>query len=308
MPDNKVVVITGAARGMGRASARQFLADGAKLVAIDRSWEPTGFSNDRDSEWVDELRSRPDDALVLTCDIADPGQIEAAYDAAMSKFGTADFLFNNAGLRMRDLYPPSGSTVTLETSRADWEQMFGVTVFGTIDVVKAFIRPMIAKQRGSVLTTISSGALHQSRGGAYTALRPNSREVPYQPAKAAIMCAMFYLADEVQQHNVAVNIMIPAHTRTTGFDEQTALRQIARNQEGAARAGAPSGMLPEHVVPLVSFLANQDAAAGVSGRCFDAMTWNLEHGYGGSERWVDPDGETGVEEALARLTRIPAAT
>jgi len=293
---------------MGRASARQFLADGAKVVALDRSWEPTGFSNDRDELWADELRSRPDDALILTCDIADPDQVDAAYDATMTKFGTVDFLFNNAGLRMRDLYPPSGSTVTLETSRADWEQMFDVTVFGTIDMVKAFIRPMIAKRRGSILTTISSGALHHSRGGAYMGLRPNSREVPYQPAKAAILCAMFYLADEVQEHNVAVNIMIPAHTRTTGFDEQTARRQLARSQQGPTRTGAPAGMLPEHVVPLVSFLANQDGSGGVSGRCFDAMTWNVEHGYGGTERWADPDGEAGIEEALATLKSGSAVT
>jgi NAD(P)-dependent dehydrogenase (short-subunit alcohol dehydrogenase family) len=299
MLQGKVAVVTGAARGMGRAAARALLQEGAKLVAIDQSWMPTGVSNDRDDLWRKELESRPGDALVLTCDIGDEAQVHAAYEEAMATFGTADFLFNNAGVRMRDLYPPSGVMVTIDTSWSDWERMFRVTVFGAVELCKLFVQPMIEKGSGSVLSTISSGALNFSRGGAYMALRPNSREVPYQPAKAALLCAMFYLADEVKQYNVAVNVLIPAHTRTTGFDEQTALRMLARGQTEVA---GPQGTLPEHVVPLVTFLADQDAESGVTGRCFDAMTWNLESGHGGPERWIDTEGEAAVKEALQQLS------
>ena len=299
---DKVAVITGAARGMGRAYTQDFLKDGAKIVALDLSWEPTGFSGDKDDAFYKSLLARPDDVVTVTCDIGDPEQVEAAYDTAMKKFGTADILLNNAGVRQRDLFPPTGRITTLETKRADWERMFGVTVFGAMELTKLFIQPMIQKRAGSIVTTISSGALHHSHGGAYMALRPNSREVPYQPAKAAILCAMFYLADEVKEHNVAVNIVVPGHTRSTGFDEQNALRRLsgggAAMGEGQRRAG-PTALLPDHMVPLVKLLAQQDAASGVTGKCFDVMTWNIEHGLGGPERWADSEAEAGIEAAVA---------
>jgi len=296
----KVAIITGAARGMGRAYAQDFLNEGVKIVGIDQSWEPTGFSGDRDDAFTQMLRSRPGDALTITCDIGDPEQVQSAYDDAMRKFGTADILLNNAGVRQRDLYPPTGRTVTLDTKRSEWERMFGVTVFGAMDLTKLFIQPMIKKGAGSIVTTISSGAIHHSHGGAYMALRPNSREVPYQPAKAAILCAMFYLADEVREYNVAVNVVIPGHTRTTGFDEQNAYR-VATGAAGGARrgAGGPTALLPEHMVPCVKFLAQQDGNGGVTGKCFDVMTWNIEHGFRGAEAWADPEAEAGVDAALA---------
>lgn len=157
MLEGKVVVVTGGARGMGRAYVEGFLAEGAKVVAIDQSWDPSGFSGDRDDAYYQELKSRSDGVLTLTCDIADPAQVEAAYKAAMQKFGTADVLVNNAGARQRDLFPPSGRITTLETKRSHWERMFGVTVFGTLDLAKLFIQPMIQKRSGSIISVISGG-------------------------------------------------------------------------------------------------------------------------------------------------------
>lgn len=297
---DKVAVITGSARGMGRAYVKEFLNEGAKIVALDLSWEPTGFSGDKDDAFYKQLQARADDVLTVTCDNGDPEQVEAAHEAAMRKFGTADILINNAGVRQRDLFPPTGRITTLETKRSDWERMFNATVFGAIDLTKLFIQPMIQKHAGSIVTTISSGALHHSHGSAYMALRPNSREVPYQPAKAAILCAMFYLADEVKEHNVAVNIVVPGHTRTTGFDEQNALRRVTGAAGGSQRSG-PTALVPEHMVPLVKFLAQQDASSGVTGRCFDVMTWNMEHGLGGAEAWADDEAEAGIQEAMQRV-------
>ena len=113
------------------------------------------------------------------------------------------------------------------------------------------------------------------------ALRPNSREMPYMSSKAALATLSFYLADEVKEHNVAVNIIIPGHTRTTGFDEQNRARMAA----GSTRQG-PQPMVPEHVAPLVQYLASQDAS-GLTGKMFDTMLWNIEHGLGGHETWAD---------------------
>ena len=64
--NGKVVAITGAARGMGRAFTHAFLEEGAKVVAMDVSWEPTGFSSDNDDSFRQFLLSRPDDVIVAT--------------------------------------------------------------------------------------------------------------------------------------------------------------------------------------------------------------------------------------------------
>ncbi len=294
--EGRVVAITGAARGMGRAHVKGFLEDGAKVVAVDQSWESTGFSGDTADEWKRELDER-EDVVVATVDLANDDHIKAAFEETIRRFGTVDALLNNAGMRQRDLFQPAGRITTLETKKSDWQKMFDVTVFGNLVMTQHFIQPMLEKRRGSVMSVISSGALHHSHGGAYMALRPNSREMPYQSAKAALLTMMFYLGDEVKDRNVAVNILIPGHTRTTGFDEQNAARRAAG--QDTTRPGGPTALRADHIVPLAKFLAAQDAESGVTGKCFDTMTWNIEHGLGGPKTWADLEAEAGVEAVLA---------
>src|SRR5262245_42859713 len=106
--DGKIVLITGAARGMGREYVRGFLNAGARVVAADVSWAPTGVSND-DIDFAAELRDN-EDALVVHMDITSQAHVDRAYKEAMQRFGTIDVILNNAGLRQRDLYPPHGFT------------------------------------------------------------------------------------------------------------------------------------------------------------------------------------------------------
>ena len=284
--EGKIVAITGAARGMGRQFTRRFLEEGAKVVAMDLSWEPTGFSGDEDESFFKELQDRSADVLVATVDVTNDAQLDAAYEQTLAKFGTADVLINDAAIRQRILFPPTGRITTLETSDADWQRSFDVNVFGALKATRRFIKPMIEKKAGSIISVISSGALHHSFGGAYMGLRPSSREMPYQSGKAALLTMMFYLADEIQNENVAVNLMVPGHTRTTGFDEQN----IARRELGLANASAPPPLMADHMVPLALFLAGQTVETGVTGRCFDVVTWNREHGLGGPESWYDHGG------------------
>ena len=145
---------------------------------------------------------------------------------------------------------------------------------------------MIEKKSGSIMSVISSGALHSSFGGAQMAFRPSSMEMPYQSTKAALLTMMFYLADEIKKDNVAVNLMVPGHTRTTGFDEQN----IARREAGIGSGRAPAPLTPQHIVPLALFLGGRDAASGVTGKCFDATTWNIEHGIGTQTQFEDLAG------------------
>jgi NAD(P)-dependent dehydrogenase (short-subunit alcohol dehydrogenase family) len=271
---DRVVVITGGARGIGRAYTLGFLAAGAKVVSTDRSWDGT--------EPLDPaLTGNGAKLLTADMDVTSDAAIDSVYAKTIERFGTVDVLINNAALRQRELFPPSGRITTLETTDADWQKSFGVNIFGALKVTRRFIRPMIEQRRGSIINTVSSGILNFSQGGGYTALRPNSQEMPYQSSKAALATLSFYLADEVRTHNVAVNVLIPGHTRTTGFDEQN----IARFAAGGKHVG-PQPLLPDHMVPLALHLAAQDAGS-ITGKMFDVVTWNQEHGLGGTERWED---------------------
>jgi NAD(P)-dependent dehydrogenase (short-subunit alcohol dehydrogenase family) len=283
--EGKVVAITGAARGMGRAFTEAYLDAGAKVVAMDLSWDPTGFSTDDDEAFVKDLQAN-ENALVCTTDVSNDADLDAAFDATMAKWGTCDVLINDAAMRSRNLFPPTGRRLTLDTSDEDWTKMFAVNVFGALKVTRRFVKPMIAQKRGSVMSVISSGALHSSFGGAHMAFRPNSIEMPYQSTKAALLTMMFYIADEIKADNVAVNLMIPGHTRTTGFDEQN----IARREAGIGSSRAPAPLTPQHIVPLALFLGSKDAESGVTGRCFDATTWNIEHGIGTQQQFEDLAG------------------
>src|SRR5258706_11844250 len=95
---DRIVVITGAARGMGEAYARAFAKAGAKLVATDRSWKGA-------EAFAQELGK---DVFMLDMDVTDGAQIDRAFEQVMQRFGTVDVLINNAAMRQRDLFPPSG--------------------------------------------------------------------------------------------------------------------------------------------------------------------------------------------------------
>jgi 3-oxoacyl-[acyl-carrier protein] reductase len=268
--DGRVVVITGAARGIGRALMYAFLGRGAKVVATSRAWAGLdGFRADLDS--------RPD-VLTLNLDLRNQTEIEAAYRATVERFGTVDVLIANASMRQRDLFPPMGRIGILETAAKHWEAMFAVNLFGVLRMTQQFIQPMLAQRRGCIILVSSTGVVMNAEGAtAWTALRPNSREQPYMASKAALTNFGLYLADEVREFNIAVNVIMPGGTRTTGFEEQEAIRRTQ---------GLPARVMlqPEHVAPLALHLAEQETGAE-TGRLIDAMLWNEEHGLGGQEAW-----------------------
>src|SRR6266545_2377706 len=234
--EGRVVAVTGAARGMGRAYVEGFLAAGARVVATDKSW--SGVDDFRSALAVNK------DALVLNMDVTNDAEIDRAYDAALAKFGTIDVLINNAALLQMLLVNSTGRITTLETTDEHWLKSFGVNVFGALKVTRRFIQPMIDKRRGSVINIASSGILAFSHGGGYAALRPSSREMPYMASKAALATMSFYLADEVAQYNIAVNTLIPGHTRGSWFDDAIRARVAAGMQPGRRP------VVSKHMVPL----------------------------------------------------------
>jgi NAD(P)-dependent dehydrogenase (short-subunit alcohol dehydrogenase family) len=281
----KVVLITGAARGMGREMTRAFLREGASVIATDLSWVPTGVSND-DYDFCAELEGNAN-ALVGVMDVTLQSHVNAIYEKALKRFGTIDVIVANGGTRQRDLYLEThGSITVLETDISEWERMFATHVFGNLRVIKRFVQPMLEKRSGSIITVASSQVLNAHGAGQGEATGYGlSREGAYQPAKLAMCSMTIYLAQELKGSNIAANVLLPGHTATTGSDEQEAVRNEIRQRAGLAPSNwTPRRVRADNVVPAALFLAEQDAS-GVTGQWLSAMAYNEEHGLGGFETW-----------------------
>jgi NAD(P)-dependent dehydrogenase (short-subunit alcohol dehydrogenase family) len=258
----KVVVVTGAARGMGERYVKAFLKEGCKVVALDVSWDGV-------QEFSQELASY-EEAITLSGDISSDTDIDAVYQAAISRFGTVDVLINNASIRMRDVEPSTVINI-LDTNNDQWQRTFEVSLFGTIKVIRRFVRPMLEFKSGSIINIFSSSGIQG---------RPGNQ--PYGAVKAALNNMTQSLAGELKEHNIAVNSLMPGGTRSTGYDEQTKLQQ----ELGRVRRQLP--VRPDHTVPAALFLAQQDAAS-FTGESVDALKWNEANGFGGYDAWVSPD-------------------
>jgi len=279
---DKVVVVTGAARGMGRAFVDGFLEAGAKVVGLDLSWRPSGASNDDDDGWTSGMASRGD-VLTLTCDITHEDEVKQAYEAAIARFGTVHALCNNAGMLQRHLFPPGGPVSILDdTTNNDFRKMYEVSVFGTLLVTRYFVQPMRKQKSGSIFSVASNGVLLRSEDGAYSLFRPTSREQPYMSSKAALTNVMCFLGEELREENIAVNILLPLHTRSTGFDEW----EKAYFNTGGRQPQTPYH--PNHLQPIGCFLADQNVASGNTAKVWNASVWLPEQGYPLAQ-WLSPD-------------------
>ena len=284
----RVAVVTGGARGIGRCMCEGLLRAGAKVVAADKTWDG-----------ADEFRRQleAEDGLAVGVDITDDAQLDAAYTDVIERFGTVDVLINNAALVSETLFYPTGNRNTLDTTDKDWEVMFGVNVFGTLKVIRRFIKPMQEKKRGSIINVVSSGVLNVGSGGGYYALRPWTVEMPYQATKAAVTALTFYLGEEVRGDGIAVNAIMPGHTRTSWFDATAR----AFNDIGVVYFMRPA--VAEHLLPITFFLSAQDAR-GAAGRLYYVPEWNYDHGYGDYAAWLDHELPADMEETYSRLEAV----
>lgn len=228
--DGLVTMVTGASRGLGRAIAKEYAREGAKVVACARSQSPTGLPGTLD-ETVAAIRAEGGEVLPIACDVTDEDQVGEMVRHAMDKWGRIDVLFNNAGAMVL------GETL-LEIDAVRWKQVMDVNVTGTYMVSRAVVPQMIKQRRGSIINIGSRMAEDPKLGGG----------VLYSATKAAVHMFSYCLAEEVREHNLAVNILSPGSLRS----------------EGSAAIPWAQGdwhlrVEPEVVGPSAVYLALQDA-------------------------------------------------
>ena len=153
---NKVALITGAAAGMGLATAKAFAEAGASVVLAD-------FNQAAVQQAARELLDSGHKAMALTCDVSDDAQVAAMVDSTIKFFGRLDVAFNNAGV-MAKLAPTADST------REEWDRVIGINLRGVWSCMKHELRHMVREGTGAIVNNASVGALTGNPGiGSYIA-------------------------------------------------------------------------------------------------------------------------------------------
>ena len=146
----KTAIVTGASRGIGAATAREFAKAGARVMLLARS-------GDAIDALVGEIRAEGGQASAMPCDVADYAAVASAVAATEAEFGPVDILINNAGI-----LEPIGALVDLDPD--DWHRVIDINVKGVFNGMRAVLPGMIARGAGTVIT-VGSGAAHSALEG-----------------------------------------------------------------------------------------------------------------------------------------------
>ncbi|MCT7949112.1 3-oxoacyl-[acyl-carrier-protein] reductase [Ancylothrix sp. C2] len=234
---DKVAVVTGASRGIGRAIALALATQGAK-VAINYASSSTAAD-----EIVTEIAAQGGEALALQADVSKADQVDGIFDAVVEKWGRIDVLVNNAGIT-RD-------TLLLRMKLEDWQAVIDLNLSGVFLCTKAVSKLML-KQRSGRIINIASVAGQMGNPG----------QANYSAAKAGVIGFTKTVAKEFASRGITVNAVAPGFISTdmtSGLKSDEILKFIPLGRYGQ----------PDEVAGMVRFLAADPAAAYITGQVFN---------------------------------------
>ncbi len=240
--EGRVALITGAASGIGRASAILFAQEGAKVVAVDRVKEV--------EETTSMIRKTGGTSIALSADASSENDVAKAVDRAVSEFGALDALYANAGVS-------GGFRNFLELSAQDWMDVLSVNLIGVYLAIKHAARIMVPAGRGSIVCTASVAGLRSGAGGA-----------PYSASKAGVISLTQLSANLLAGTGIRVNAICPGIIET-GMTKPIFDRARERGTEGKIGQLNPLRRYgrPEEIAQMALFLAS-DASSYVNGQAF----------------------------------------
>jgi 3-oxoacyl-[acyl-carrier protein] reductase len=232
--EDRVALVTGGARGIGRAIALRLAEDGAKVAIVDLV--ESGADTARGLEQTTGRAT-----TFVRADVSKEADARAAVAAVEAALGPVDILVNNAGITRDGLM--------LAMDESDWDAVLAVNLKGAFLMSKAVLRGMVKRRRGSIVS-ISS----------VVGRRGNAGQVNYSAAKAGLIGLTKSLAKEVASRNVRVNAVAPGYIET---EMTAALEEATRN---TIVSQIPLGRIgtPEAVADAVAFLVG-DSASFITG-------------------------------------------
>jgi NAD(P)-dependent dehydrogenase (short-subunit alcohol dehydrogenase family) len=249
---DRVVLVTGAGKGIGRATALAFADAGARVVVCARTQS--------DVDQVAKLvAGKGRDALALSCDVAKEAEVESMVKRTLERFGQLDVLVNNAGGAGPMREPVSN------VDMAEFQRVVAINLNGTVNCSKHTLRHMLPRKRGAIVNVSSTAG----RVGLVNM-------AAYVSAKFAVIGLTQCMALEVAKRGVRVNCVVPGYTMTEALDKR--LRVVAKEQgisyeESVAKAAALSPQnriaTAAEVADVIVFLAS-DAAVTIHGQTVNA--------------------------------------
>jgi NAD(P)-dependent dehydrogenase (short-subunit alcohol dehydrogenase family) len=229
---DRIAVVTGAANGIGRASALRLAREGADLVLVDREGD-TLLGVARDVEAAGRQ------VLPITADWTDAGAVHAAFAAIRQRFGRIDILFNNVGQSARE----RASEFHVSTEET-WRFVVEVSLVATMRATRLAVEDMRARRSGRIVNMSSESAFYGDVGF-----------VDYAAAKMGVVGFTRSLARELAPFHVNVNVVCPGAIRTRAHD------RLPKEVIDKVRNSVPMGYVaePEDVAGVVAFLASDDA-------------------------------------------------
>jgi NAD(P)-dependent dehydrogenase (short-subunit alcohol dehydrogenase family) len=236
----KIAIVTGTSPNIGGGIAEGLAEEGATVVCVDVAADNAG-------QCAEAIRRSGGQALGITCDVTDEGQVEAMVARVRQTYGGVDVLVNNAGIL--------GGLGVLEMPVERWSRQIAVNLTGTFLCTKHAARLMVAQQRRGSIVVVVSTAGHQGQAG----------NIAYSTSKSGLLNFTRAAAMDLARHGIRVNSLTPTATDT----EEAAERAVAwgRPRPEPRPRGldfakmVPMGKLPSprHYARAVAFLASDDA-------------------------------------------------
>lgn len=239
---NRVAIVTGAAQGIGAATALRMASEGATVAVLDLQAEQAEATARRISD-LEEVRAAGGSAFSVVCSATDDEAVNAAFEAIHRNHGRIDILVNNAGIT-RD-------NMLFKMDRGDWDTVLATNLTSAYICAKAAQKYMVPARYGKIVSLSSRSALG------------NRGQANYAAAKAGVQALTATLALELGPFNINVNAVAPGYIATS-MTAATAARvgsTPAKHQEEAAQR-TPLGRvgIPEEVAAVIAFFASDDAS------------------------------------------------
>ena len=235
---DKVALVTGASQGIGRATALALAESGAKVAIAARNAGKL-------ASLAAEIAQTAGEALPITMDVADPGQVKAGFQQALAKFGRLDILVNNAAIT-RD-------TLALRMKLDDWEAVLRTNLTGAHLCIQQSLGAMLKQRSGRIINITS-----------VVAETGNAGQANYVASKAGLIGLTRAIAVEVASRSITVNAIAPGFIETPMTDPLSSeLKEKMKSMIPLGRFGAD-----KEIAAAVVFLAS-DEAGYITGQVLD---------------------------------------